>query len=247
MLHGLCWWQVFAPGEGGRMHFKRCIGEDGEREMVELELEREVASSGPERGPTGGFGMDLERADGQAVTADGRASAKVIECTSGPNASRVRPGDLFVSIDGEDCAGDHVKAIDSLRNANPDAPVPCVVSRRPQDAPGCFREPIGVAFVRDMLVVSEGAGRRVQVLTPEGVPLQVLPFDDDLSGISARDGRVWVASPYENGGFDEHGHYQQGAVHMLELIPRGAPASDDKVTTHTVAAGEAGGAPAGPV
>ena len=45
------------------------------------------------------------------------------------------------------------------------------------EAPGRFLGPYGVVFVGDdRLVVSEFEGRRVQVLTPQGAPLQVLPL-----------------------------------------------------------------------
>ena len=44
------------------------------------------------------------------------------------------------------------------------------------DAPGQFRSPVGVAVARGMLVVSEQNGR-MQVLTVEGVPVQVLELD----------------------------------------------------------------------
>ena len=49
------------------------------------------------------------------------------------------------------------------------------------DAPGRFKEPQGVAVWRGLLVVSEAGGWRVQVLTLEGVPLQILRFDGGSS------------------------------------------------------------------
>ena len=62
-------------------------------------------------------------------------------------------------------------------------------------APGCFMRPHGVAVVRGSLVVSEWAGGRLQVLTLDGVPLQVLPLlGSALAGMCVTsDGRVWVA------------------------------------------------------
>ena len=60
-------------------------------------------------------------------------------------------------------------------------------------APGQFFDPSGLAIVRGLLVVSEISGGRVQVLTPKGVPLQVLKFDGDLYGICADEQHVWMA------------------------------------------------------
>ena len=50
----------------------------------------------------------------------------------------------------------------------------------------------GLAVVRGLLVVSEFTGRRLQVLSPKGVPLQVLNFDGKLAGVTANEQRVWV-------------------------------------------------------
>ena len=67
------------------------------------------------------------------------------------------------------------------------------------DAPGQFDLPWGVAVVRGLLVVSEAGGKRLQVLTPKGVPLQVLGgFEGDLSGMCADEQRVWVADRNDN-------------------------------------------------
>ena len=41
-------------------------------------------------------------------------------------------------------------------------------------APGNFNEPSGLAVVQGRLVVSEGAGCRLQVLTLQGTPLQLV-------------------------------------------------------------------------
>jgi len=75
------------------------------------------------------------------------------------------------------------------------------------DAPGRFMCPLGVAVWRGLLVVSDAYGR-VQVLTLEGRPLQVLrsslrsrhgPLDTTrrlgsmLGGLCASGDRVWVA------------------------------------------------------
>ena len=59
------------------------------------------------------------------------------------------------------------------------------------DAPGQFVNPCGVAVVRGLLVVLDG--ERLQVLTPEGVPLQVLTIGQNLGGLCADEQRVWVA------------------------------------------------------
>ena len=72
-------------------------------------------------------------------------------------------------------------------------------------APGRFKKPRGVAISRGRLVVSESAGR-VQVLSLQGLPLQVLSLDSTLTGLSAREGRVWVA--------DRDGH----KVHVFEAV-----------------------------
>ena len=61
------------------------------------------------------------------------------------------------------------------------------------DAPGKFFYLWGVAVVRGLLVVSEAT--RLQVLTPKGVPLQVLKFGyySSLRGIGANNKHLWVA------------------------------------------------------
>ncbi len=64
--------------------------------------------------------------------------------------------------------------------------------------PGQFKEPFGVAVVRGLLVVSEEKSNRLQVLTPKGVPLQVLTlgeagrYGEGLRGLCADEQRVWV-------------------------------------------------------
>jgi len=59
------------------------------------------------------------------------------------------------------------------------------------DTPGQFVRPQGVAVVRGLLVVSEKT--RLQVLTPKGVPLQVLTLGSGLRGLCADEERLWVA------------------------------------------------------
>ena len=72
------------------------------------------------------------------------------------------------------------------------------------DAPGQFSRPQwggafgpqGVAVVRGLLVVSED--KRLQVLTPKGVPLQVLTLGTGLRGLCVDEQRVWVADSPES-------------------------------------------------
>ena len=61
----------------------------------------------------------------------------------------------------------------------------------PPPPPGQFFRPWGVAVVRGLLVVSELA--RLQVLTPKGVPLQVLTLGT-LASLCANEERVWVTN-----------------------------------------------------
>ncbi len=58
-------------------------------------------------------------------------------------------------------------------------------------SPGQFKTPWGMAVVRGLLVVWDAI--RLQVLTPKGVPLQVLTLGMSLNGICAEEQRVWVA------------------------------------------------------
>ena len=71
------------------------------------------------------------------------------------------------------------------------------------DAPGQFKYPWGVAIVRGLLVVSEQ--KRLQVLTPKGVPLQVLKLGMDLQRMCADEQRVWVAD------------YRENKIHVLSI------------------------------
>ena len=50
---------------------------------------------------------------------------------------------------------------------------------------------MGVAVVRGLLVVSEREGKRLQVLTPKGVPLQVIALGEP-KGLCADAQRVWA-------------------------------------------------------
>jgi hypothetical protein len=66
-------------------------------------------------------------------------------------------------------------------------------------APGLFRGPYGVAFASGRLVVSEFEGRRIQVLTPEGAPLQVLVLPNSAEcptgvAVSMRDASLYVSA-----------------------------------------------------
>ena len=74
------------------------------------------------------------------------------------------------------------------------------------DAPGQFEYPWGVAVVRGLLVVSEVRGKRLQVLTPKGVPLQVLTLGDGLRGMCTDGQRVWVTDVGEH------------KVHVLKIL-----------------------------
>ena len=74
------------------------------------------------------------------------------------------------------------------------------------DAPGQFSRHVPaprVAVVRGLLVVSEE--KRLQVLTPKGVPLQVLKLGEVLRGLCADEQRVWVAD------------FAESRVHALAL------------------------------
>ena len=74
--------------------------------------------------------------------------------------------------------------------------------------PGQFNLPAGIAIFRDMVVVSELAGKRVQLLTQRGVPLQVVNFGTSVGGLCADAERVLVA---EYSGFQIF----SGVVHTL--------------------------------
>ena len=65
-------------------------------------------------------------------------------------------------------------------------------------APGRFTFPAGVTVVRGLLVVSEYRGKRLQVLTPTGVPLQVVPLPSTSGVVCADHERVWVCHASTN-------------------------------------------------
>ena len=60
--------------------------------------------------------------------------------------------------------------------------------------PGQFVEPLGIAIVDERVFVAEGVGARMQVLSPDGKPLHVLPSPGQsrLCGIACHDDRVYV-------------------------------------------------------
>ena len=64
------------------------------------------------------------------------------------------------------------------------------------DDPGQLKYPKGIAIVRGLLVVTEPAAKRLQVLSPHGVPFQVLPFAFHPDGVCADEEHVWVADAY---------------------------------------------------
>jgi hypothetical protein len=60
-------------------------------------------------------------------------------------------------------------------------------------SPGKFKAPWGVCILRGLLLVTEKGRKRVQVMTRDGVPLQVLCLSSNAIGICASiAGRVWV-------------------------------------------------------
>jgi len=67
-------------------------------------------------------------------------------------------------------------------------------------APGCFMDPCGIALAHGNVYVAEYQGRRIQVLTPLGEPLQILflPGKSMLAGICATPYRMYVADPSSN-------------------------------------------------
>uniref|UniRef100_A0A7S2JAS9 Peptidylamidoglycolate lyase n=1 Tax=Haptolina brevifila TaxID=156173 RepID=A0A7S2JAS9_9EUKA len=76
------------------------------------------------------------------------------------------------------------------------------------DGPGCFMEPTGMAHDgRGRLIVSEAGSCRVQVLTMNGEPLQVLPLPlaGRLYGICESAGKLYIAD------------YAKHLIHVLEF------------------------------
>ena len=82
-------------------------------------------------------------------------------------------------------------------------------------APGEFNEPAGVAIGHGRLYVSEKTGRRIQVLTLEGEPLNVVasPDGQPLGGFCVDDDRLWVIGPRP---CDDPSY-----MHLLELATGG--------------------------
>mmetsp|Transcript_16514 Transcript_16514/g.42373 ORF Transcript_16514/g.42373 Transcript_16514/m.42373 type:complete len:358 (-) Transcript_16514:430-1503(-) len=90
------------------------------------------------------------------------------------------------------------------------------------DAPGCFVQPTGMAHDgRGRLLVSEAGAKRVQVLTTEGAPLQVLPLPKAgrLYGMCVSNERAYIAD------------YEQHQVHVLELKNEPLPPSPQHTPT----------------
>ena len=58
---------------------------------------------------------------------------------------------------------------------------------------GEFNEPYGIAVGNGQIIVSENAGQRIQVLSLEGEPLQVIPLTKDDAAENAMTGRVQIA------------------------------------------------------
>ena len=82
-------------------------------------------------------------------------------------------------------------------------------------APGQFTYPMGLTVAHDRLYVAERTGKRVQVLSLAGEPLQALPSPCGgwLYGVCADGDRVWLTSSSEN------------RVHLLTTGARDQPAA----------------------
>lgn len=63
------------------------------------------------------------------------------------------------------------------------------------DAPGQFREPLGITVRDQRIFVAEGIGARLQVLEPDGTPLLVLPAPTGgrLVGVAWHESRLYVS------------------------------------------------------
>ena len=63
------------------------------------------------------------------------------------------------------------------------------------EAPGRFVEPLGITVREDKVFVCEGIGARLQVLSPDGVPLLVLPSPTRgrLVGVAWFESRLYVS------------------------------------------------------
>lgn len=87
------------------------------------------------------------------------------------------------------------------------------IKRAPESAPpGEFRQPTGVALMRDLLFVAESAGQRVQVLTKSGEPLQVVPMPGPCTALCVDAFHVAVC---EGGNMADNGETHR--VHLLKL------------------------------
>ena len=62
----------------------------------------------------------------------------------------------------------------------------------PGTAPGEFNSPIGIAAAHNRLYVSEHLGRRIQVLSVDGSPLQVVPTPFYNHRLCVDGDLVWV-------------------------------------------------------
>mmetsp|Transcript_47535 Transcript_47535/g.140411 ORF Transcript_47535/g.140411 Transcript_47535/m.140411 type:complete len:288 (+) Transcript_47535:3-866(+) len=95
-------------------------------------------------------------------------------------------------------------------------------------APGCFIDPCGIALAHGHLYVAEYEGRRLQVLTRLGAPLQIVqvPGGEMLAGICAGYSTMFVADPRGN------------VLHVLEVATHdtGQP-SQRAIVPRTVGAG----------
>ena len=90
----------------------------------------------------------------------------------------------------------------------------------PGRAPGLFNQPTGMAHDgRGRLLVSEAGAKRVQVLTTQGVPLQVLPLPTAgrLYGMCVHGEHAYIAD------------YEKHQVHILQFknepLPPSPPAT----------------------
>jgi uncharacterized protein YaaQ len=82
--------------------------------------------------------------------------------------------------------------------------------KRSGTAPGAFNEPVGVAVGHGHLYVSERKGRRIQVLTLEGEPLDVFysPDGQELGGLCVERDRIWCIGPFDG----------RNKVHILKCL-----------------------------
>ena len=72
-------------------------------------------------------------------------------------------------------------------------------------APGQFKDPAGIVIMRGLPVVAEAGGSRLQVLSPVGAPLQVMPFGSDVAGLCTDGQNLWVTDA------------SQHCVHVLKV------------------------------